>query len=703
MRSSKIKQDAEKLKDAVKNKETGQQIDSGETVYFKIFKRVHVAQGFTDDTMFITTPLLYDKPTFDRKTGEVIGKRKVLGNFVVLSDGTITSPSSQYFEDKGIIADLPETTLEARWSVESIEAFHRGGVSVDPIDVYRKLKGSWEYFMDLSGNPGAYTFLPLLDTLSYCISLFEYAPYLKYEGEKGSSKSKGCQLHEFIDFNAFSGVDVTPAVMFRTLQDTHCTFVIDEAETFSKMANKTDYEMSREAIINAGFKKNGKVSRMEKINGKQTRLDYHVFGIKIIGGIHGVSETIRDRSYQILLRKTLNKDISGRTPRADDPRFQEIRDMLYTMILTHWKEIRDIIQNVKIENRLKLIGREWDKAYPLLVMAEFFKRYDPDNKENILDELWKFLADQRTREIALTIDTFDEVVINTVENAIKKKLKEDGKLETDDSEVLIQLSPVAQEIASEEGKAESNKFNIRNYSRSIRSKIEKLAIGKDFQHGTDNLTVFRTSLNLIKESKQRYGITESANNKTNSINSINLINLINSINSFNSRMKLIEINQNLDSINSINSLLSPENVDSLKGEINQLIELIEKYRSIRKNDQNMNSKDESDTTKYDVRKEESNHDERNLNQKPLHGLPLTKEQGEESINLLLEHGVHLNAADTGVSIYGDKFNIAIPGSYYRQNNETVDRLIKDLGFTKSNTGGLGNVFFSRPLKGGDQQ
>ena len=116
----------------------------------------------------------------------------------------------------------------------------------------------------------------------------------------------------------------------------------------------------------------------------------------------------------------------------------------------------------------------------------------------------------------------------------------------------------------------------------------------------------------------------------------------------------------------------------------------------------MNSKDESDTTKYDVRKEESNHDERNLNQKLIHELPLTKEQGEESVNLLMEQGVHLNAADTGVSIYGDKYNIAIPGAYYRQNSETVDRLMKGLGFTRGNTGREGNVFFSRSLKGDDQ-
>ncbi len=84
-------------------------------------------------------------------------------------------------------------------------------------------------------------------------------------------------------------------------------------------------------------------------------------------------------------------------------------------------------------------------------------------------------------------------------------------------------------------------------------------------------------------------------------------------------------------------------------------------------------------------------------------MSITKEQGDESVRMVLKQGVHLNAADTGVSIYGDKFNIAVIGAYYRQNTETVNRIMEDLGFTKGNTGSLGNVFFSRPLKGGDQK
>ncbi len=577
MTENKVNKDKNKLRDAVKTSDgKGQKIDTGETVYFTNFKRVHVAQGFMDDTMYVTVPLWYDRPIMDKKTGDLLYTKKELENFAVLSSHEIIRPSDSYFREKNIIAEFPETVLDERWSMNSIKAFRDLTVTVDPGAVFSKLKETWKHYMDLSGNPGTYTALPLVNTLSYCLFLFQYAPYLKYEGEKGSSKSKACEMHEYIDFNAFSGVDYTPAVIFRTLQDTRGTLIIDEAETYNKIGEKSEYEQAREAILNSGFKANGKVSRMEKTENHFKRVDYHVFGIKIIGSIHGVSETIRDRSYQIMLTKTLNREISKRTLKPNDPAFQEIRDMLYVMTLTHWKEIRDIEQNEEMENRLGLIGREWDKAKPLLVLATFYARHDPDHGNEIIDDLWEFLKDQKNREIALTIDTFDEVVIEKVEQAIRDEAKTLNLAEIDDRDFIIRLPEVSLAIATLEGKAESRNFSLRSYSRSIRSKIQKLAIGRDFRHSTHNMTVFTSNLKLIEIARKRYGISPSVEEKTDVINSFNLFNLINLINSFNSVLRLKKVNQKNDPIYFDSPSLTPENIGSLEAEVKELIKLIKK-------------------------------------------------------------------------------------------------------------------------------
>ena len=671
------RKDADKLRNAIKeNNAEGQKIDTGETVYFKNFKRVHVAQGFTDDTMYITVPLWYDRPIIDKKTGDLLYTKRELGNFVILSSHKIIRPSDSYFREREIVAEFPETVLDERWSMDSIREFQDPKVSVDPTTVFAKLNEIWKKYMDLSGNPGTYTALPLINTLSYCLWLFQYAPYLKYEGGKGSSKSKACEIHEYIDFNAFSGVDYTPAVIFRTLQDTRGTLIIDEAETYDKLKNKSEYEQAREAIINAGFKANGKVSRMERTENRFNRVDYHVFGIKIIGSIHGVSETIRDRAYQIMLTKTLNKEISKRIPRPNSPEFQEIRDMLYVMALTYWKEIQDIEQNEEIENRLDLIGREWDKAKPLLVLATFYARHDPKHGKEILDDLWQFLSDQKNREIALTIDTFDEVVIGQVEYAIRDEAKKDKLTEIDDRNFDLHLTDVSLAIATLEAKKESRNFNLRNYSRSIKNKIQKLAIGNNFRHGTDNVTIFTSNLKLIRDARKRYSISPSGEEKQDAFNSINFINLINSINSFNSQLKLIEINRNSGSKNSINSSLTKENTDSLMRGINQLIELIAGTSTPKP------SKMIEEPEKSDVPSENS----------------ITEDQGKEIIQSLLKEGFNVIPSESGLSLDMRNYKIAITKPQDSVRTDQLRERMSLMGFVPVNSGSYGPLFFTIPLK-----
>lgn len=569
--------DIDKIKKAAKGKDDaypeGLKIDTGENVYFVNFKRIHATQGFTDDRMFITVPMWYDREIRDKKTGDLLYTKKELGNFIVMSSHEIVKPSDIYFQKKGIVADLPETVLDERWSMGSIQEFYKGKKTVDPRDVFSKLKGIWQHFMDLSGNPGSYTALPLVNTLSYCVWLFPYAPYIKYEGEKGSSKSKACEIHEYIDFNAFPGVDQTPAVIYRTLQDTRGTLIIDEAENYDKIKNKSEYEQAREAIVNAGFKANGKVPRLEGNNGHFRKVDYHVFGIKIIGGIHGVSETIRDRSYQIMLFKTLNKEVSKTTPRPNDPMFQEARDMLYLLVLNHWKEIRDIAENEDIENRLGLIGREWDKAKPLLVIASFYARHDKDHAKEIMDDIWLFLKDQKNREITLTLDTFDEVVINQVEQTIIYEAKQGGLELTEDRNITVPLVDVSFNIAELEGKRGTRGYDPRSYNKSIRKKIERLGLGADFRHGVHNGTVFTTSLDMVKNARKRFNIALPTSKNEGVINQINLITLINQINQIN--RGLMRVNENDSEKNLITLGLTSENVDSLKGQVNELIKLID--------------------------------------------------------------------------------------------------------------------------------
>ena len=578
-----IKKIRDNLKD--EGEDGAVKIDTGQSVYFRDFQKVPLAQGFANNTMYISVPLWFDIEKKDEETGEVISRKRTLSNFVVLSDGRIIKPYDRFFQELNLVPEIPEAVLPLRWSMESIQRFHEDHSRVNPISVFSRLKDTWNSYMDLSGNPGADTALPLFNMLSYCVQLFQYAPYLKYEGEKGAAKSKACEIHELVDFNAIYGTNYTPADMFRTLDDMRGTLIIDEAENYGQNGSKSDYDLAREQIINLGFKKNGTVSRRDDYG--KTRRTFHVFGIKIFGSIGSVSETIRDRAYQITLLKTGNREISKRTPRTTDPRWQQIRDDLYLLVLNFWQEIRDIAESGNTENRLDLISRDYDKAFPLIVLATFFDSHDKDKKYNVLDNLWIFLQDQQTRAISLTLDTFDQVVVDVVEEDIGGNLELQGILEPDDRDVRLELRDVAAKIATREGKNDrSPRFNLRSYSHSIKSKLEKLGLGKDFKPGSKNKTMFVTSLKMVRDTRKRYGIAGNDQNADKSFNPINLTNFINSINSFNQSLDsgLIEVNRFIEEKKSINPHWNLHNIESLIKRLNGLIELIESARVNGKNE-----------------------------------------------------------------------------------------------------------------------
>ena len=84
------------------------------------------------------------------------------------------------------------------------------------------------------------------------------------------------------------------------------------------------------------------------------------------------------------------------------------------------------------------------------------------------------------------------------------------------------------------------------------------------------------------------------------------------------------------------------------------------------------------------------------------GLSITEEEGMKIRDALLSLGIHLKAAETGKSYDGKKFQISFETGYFNQNRDKIESKMKELGFTQSNTGSLGIVFFNRPLKKGDQ-
>ena len=96
------------------------------------------------------------------------------------------------------------------------------------------------------------------------------------------------------------------------------------------------------------------------------------------------------------------------------------------LIMNHWKEIKEIAEQ-GLPNKasvngteIELRGREWEKAFPLLVMARFFDKYK--GNDEISRKVWEFLLDQQQKTIEISLDSFDQVIIESLDEVLKRKV-----------------------------------------------------------------------------------------------------------------------------------------------------------------------------------------------------------------------------------------------------------------------------------------
>ena len=561
--------------------------DDGSKIIFRKMKKFNPSQYF-DDKAYFLTKLPYLEPLFN-KEGKKIGETTALGLFLVTSKREIHLLNPHDLLKENYILEEPDDVPEDRWSIDSIRRFLKNEEKVDPVSLFNSLVGKYEEYIDFARNVNASTIHSLYTVLTYCYRLFTAVPYLLMQGEMGSAKSKVGDIHEQLDFNAFKTVAVTGPNLYRTIKDTQGVVIQDENERMN-IKEKSESQVDIEAIINSGYQASGKVQRLELVGHRNKRVLYPTYSPKILCSINSVTETIRDRSYVFIMIRTTDSEKANKNVSAFNPEWQKLRDDLMVFTLTYWKEIRTIISegisnkaNVNGED-FELRGREWEKAYPILVLARFFDKQNGNN--DITKKVWEFLRDQKDKTIEISLDSFDQVVIDSLEQLIKRKM------ESLDSIGEIGLKEIAELIADKETVNQTKKFNIRTYSSRIKKKLIYLDIGRNFRIGPHNLTVFESNQELINLARSRFNLKNASEDDKNET-LINLISLINSISSFNSintknegfgeeqvnrvNRRLIDFLKNKDF-----SRIRIEAEESLK-KLNELIKLIELSRETKVN------------------------------------------------------------------------------------------------------------------------
>jgi len=266
-----------------------------------------------------------------------------------------------------------------------------------------------------------YDVLALWIILSYCYTLFTHVPYLHLKGDKGAGKSTLLSILKNTCFNATMWSNMTEAVIFRYIDISNATLLLDEVEDLKNPKNK-----GLTGILNAGFNKEGTVPRTKMTKNSEKVIQYNAYSMKAIAGINDIPNVLKDRCINIQMAKKpksvkLSKYIN--TSKEIVEKNNIIIQNLYIFALLYCNDIYKIYENMEIDLPECLSSRDIDIYLPLFCIAKFIDKNSLNiNIEKSLYEYAENMSMQRNKqdiEENLSYKLISDLYIMIKENNVK--------------------------------------------------------------------------------------------------------------------------------------------------------------------------------------------------------------------------------------------------------------------------------------------
>lgn len=342
------------------------------------------------------------------------------------------------------------------------------------------LKNIQEFFMDVS-DKRVFTITSLYIICTYCFELFNAIGYLFFCSDSGSGKTKYADIIRFLSFSSINATNPSEAVLFRILQQTRGTLLIDDYENIDdKRKGAIDQ------ILKVGYKRGGQTIRAEKIGDSYVPKFFDVYSPKIITNTIGLDSITYSRCIPIhLLKTTTNKGMLD--PSEFDDIWGKVRDQCYEFVMFNWKEIRDAYFSLRVE---ELNNRDLELVKPLLALAKFFG-------DDIFEETKSYLLKIfRERDMYDFGDDWDFVLFDS----IRDYFGDSGSIKSEwlTSNEILDL--MMQRLTIDEGNAKpSVRWIGRTLGRIDLIEKRRLAKGMQYRFDTNSLHKYMKARGWYKE------------------------------------------------------------------------------------------------------------------------------------------------------------------------------------------------------------
>jgi hypothetical protein len=142
-------------------------------------------------------------------------------------------------------------------------------------------------------------------THTYLLDVFDSTPRLALlSPEKQCGKTRVLELVELLAHRARLTVSMSPAYMYRAIEDHRPVLLVDEIDTIFGSKQKDETNQALRGLINAGFRDGATVGRMVGEGAAQVPADFAVFAPVAMAGIGDcLPDTVLDRSVVVRMRR----------------------------------------------------------------------------------------------------------------------------------------------------------------------------------------------------------------------------------------------------------------------------------------------------------------------------------------------------------------------------------------------------------------
>ncbi len=325
--------------------------------------------------------------------------------YLVWSDRRIDLVDEEMLEREQILFQFLPQFVDTRWSYPSIESFLDTSVPLDGLysfNILDRIAHQYGAHIDFYEGPIVTKLLALWTIGTYFQHVFHTYPYIFLNGVKASGKSKTLDVTRQLAFNAFASALMSTASLFRLIQSTSATMLVDEAES---LRNKDRREGFREIML-AGYKKGTSTFRVEeqKVGDIKTFVvkEFFLFSPKMIANIAGLEDVLESRAIPVTMKPTVNQKIANLDIDPTSAHWQNLRDEIYVFAMASWQMIMSIYQLEQNDGYFK--NREWELWKPILALARHFTTAENNLHAEILEFAKKKVAEARQEDITETDD-----------------------------------------------------------------------------------------------------------------------------------------------------------------------------------------------------------------------------------------------------------------------------------------------------------